>query len=269
MPGPTRRQALALLANACLGTSLVSSLARISAAHAAAPERLATQPIDRLNLPWWRHRFEEKQERLREGHVDFLFIGDSIIQQFEFNDPTNIRGNYAPVWEHFYGRRNAVNLGFIGDTTASLIWRLRNGELDHIAPRVAVLLIGANNYGAVHWGAEPTLAGISVCLDELRRRLPATHVILLSVLPSDRGPWVTEQTIATNRGLAERYGSPRANLTFIDVTKLFTLPNGEVDPAKFIDPMLRPPEHALHPNPAAMAALCTAIEPTVARLIPG
>ena len=258
----TRRKAAGLLAAGAITAALP--------ADAAAPEKFATLPIDRLSLPWWRHRFEEKQARLRQGRVDFLFLGDSIIQQFEFNDRANPRGDYAPVWDRFYGHRNAVNLGFIGDTTANLLWRLRNGELDNISPRAVALLIGANNMGNVHWGVDATLAGIAVNIAELQRRVPKTPIILISVLPSDRGPWVTETVTGINKALAERYGKPgvpNSNVTYIDVTRLFTLPSGAIDPGKYIDPRLRPPEPSLHPSPEGMAALAAAIEPTLKQFV--
>ena len=62
--------------------------------------------------------------------------------------------DFAPQWQRFYGDRNALNLGFKGDTTASLIWRMQHGELDGISPKAGVVLIGANNNGRVHWSAD-------------------------------------------------------------------------------------------------------------------
>src|SRR5271166_285983 len=105
---------------------------------------VATLPISRMDLPSWRARFEAKQVELREKHPRLIFLGDSITQNWERHGPSDW-ADFAPIWQRFYGDRNAVNLGFIGDTTASLIWRLRNGELEGIAPTVAVMLIGANN----------------------------------------------------------------------------------------------------------------------------
>ena len=136
---------------------------------------VATLPISRMDLPWWRERFEAKQVELRERHPRLIFLGDSITQNWERHGPPDWADD-APVWQRFYGDRDAVNLGFIGDTTASLIWRIRNGELDGISPKVVVVLIGANNLGRLHWSAEDTVAGIDTIMAELRRRLPRTKV---------------------------------------------------------------------------------------------
>ena len=101
--------------------------------------------------------------------------------------------DFVPVWQRFYGDRNAVNLGFNGDATAHLLWRIENGEVAGIAPKVAVILIGANNLGRLHWSAEDTVAGIDAIVQQLRHRLPQTKLLLLGVLPSDRSTWVTER----------------------------------------------------------------------------
>src|ERR1039458_4313780 len=83
---------------------------------------LAAIPISRMDLPWWHARFEAKQAELRETQPRLIFLGDSITQNWERHGPPEWADD-APVWQRFYGDRDAVNLGFIGDTTASLIWR--------------------------------------------------------------------------------------------------------------------------------------------------
>ena len=138
--------------------------------------------------------------------MDLVFLGDSITQDWELHGPPAWR-DFAPEWQRFYGDRNALNLGFKGDTTASLIWRMQHGELDGIQPKAAVILIGANNNGRVHWSADQTLEGIAAVIAEAHRKLPNAKLLLLSVLPSDRSAWVDETTAAINRGLAERYAA--------------------------------------------------------------
>ena len=120
---------------------------------------LAATPISRMDLPWWRARHEAKLKELAEAKPALIFLGDSITQDWEHVGPPEWK-DFVPVWQRFYGDRHAVNLGFNGDTTASLLWRIQNGEVAGIAPTVAVILIGANNMGHVHWSAEDTVAGI-------------------------------------------------------------------------------------------------------------
>jgi lysophospholipase L1-like esterase len=225
---------------------------------------LAAIPISRMDLPRWRARFDEKQIELKEQRPALVFYGDSITQNWERHGPPEW-ADYAPIWQHFYGDRNAVNLGFVGDTTASLIWRIRNGEAAGISPKVAVVLIGANNLGRVHWSAEDTVAGIGVIVEELRERLPQTKILLLGVLPSERSAWVSATTVEINRTLAEKYAHVDG-VTFLDVGHVL-MPDGKLDRSLFYDPKLAPPEAPLHPTSQGMELIAAAMEPALAGLM--
>jgi lysophospholipase L1-like esterase len=231
----------------------------------AASPHLAATPLSRMDLPWWRARFEAKQAELRAGPVDLLWLGDSITQDFEKDGPEAWR-NFRPVWAHFYGGRHAVDLGFNGDATCHLLWRMEHGELDGVHPRAAIILIGANNFGKLHWPAEPTLAGIVAIVDELHRRLPATRILLLGVLPSIRNAWVDQNTAALNHALAARYGAPGSGVIFRDLSALF-LRNGRVDADAFLDRRLTPPDPPLHPSAQTQARIAAAIEPVVSSML--
>jgi lysophospholipase L1-like esterase len=251
---------------------LLAALAPLLAGAGPAPGAgghhtvLAATPIARLDLPWWRARHEAALRRLREGHVGLIFLGDSITQNWERGGPPPW-ADFQPVWQRFYGDRDAVNLGFKGDTTASLLWRIENGEVAGIAPRAAVILIGANNLGRVHWSAEDTVAGIDAIVAELRRRLPGTKLLLISVLPSERSAWASETTVAINRALAARYGDGTGgDVHFIDVTPVFA-PGGRFDGALFYDRLLTPPDPPLHPTADGQAKLAAAIEPMLAAML--
>jgi len=249
----------------CIGLILGFFLLAIPEAPIAAPHvNLAAVPISRMDLPWWRHRFEEKAAELRREKIDLVWYGDSITQDFEHHAPPPWQ-DFAPVWQRFYGGRHAINLGFVGDSTANLIWRIDHGEASGISPKVAVVLIGANNFGLPHWPAGETVPGIEEVVRLLREHLPHTAIVLLSVLPSVRSAWVSENTLLTNAALAERYASSQA-VHYIDVTDLF-MKAGRLDPTLFLDRFFSPPEPLLHPTPAAQAMICAAIEPTIARLM--
>lgn len=248
----------------CLLIAALLSGAAAPPPHPHARTVLAAVPISRMDLHWWRERFEAKQAELRARHPALIFLGDSITQNWEKHGPPAWQ-DYAPVWQHFYGDRNAVNLGFVGDTTSSLLWRIDHGELQGIDPKVAVVLIGANNLGHLHWSADDTVLGIETILRELHHRLPNTKVLLLSVLPSDRTPWATETTRTINHMLAERFPQGGA-VTFLDVTHVF-MRNGVLDRDLFYDPKLTPPEPPLHPTAQGQALLAEAMEPTLAGLL--
>lgn len=226
---------------------------------AAGPPPLAARPIDRLSTPWWRERHAAKRALIAQRR-DFplLLLGDSITQ--------NLESTGREPWRDYRAAAAAfpahLNLGFKGDATCHLLWRMRNGELEGLAPRHAVILIGANNMGRVHWPVADNLEGIDAVVHEARLRLPAARIILLGVLPSDRSAWVTESTAALNRALAARYA--QSDIVWHDATALF-LAAGTLDHSLFYDPLLRPPEPALHPTPQGMIRLAHALAPLLAR----
>jgi lysophospholipase L1-like esterase len=225
---------------------------------------LAATPISRLDLAWWRERHLAKLAELRRVHPNLIFLGDSITQDWEYEGPEPWR-LWASAWRRFYGDRNAVNLGFKGDTTASLLWRIHNGEVDFISPKVAVILIGANNLGRLHWPAADTLLGIDTIITELRHRLPTTRILLLGVLPSERSDWATETTWTINRALEEKYAHDPV-VTFLDVGYVF-MKNGRLNRELYYDPKLSPPEPPLHPTAEGQALMSAAMEPVLAKLL--
>jgi lysophospholipase L1-like esterase len=243
---------------------LTAALPLLLPRRANAAAVLAATPISRMDLPWWRERHLAKLAELRRLRPNLIFLGDSITQDWEYDGPEEWR-RFVPVWQRFYGDRDAVNLGFKGDTTASLLWRIKNGEVDGIAPKVAIILIGANNLGRLHWSATDTLLGIDTIIQELRRRLPATRVLLLGVLPSERSSWITETTWTINRGLDAKYARDPV-VTFLDVGYVF-MKDGRLERGLFYDPQLSPPDPPLHPTAQGQGAMAAAMEPVLSKLL--
>lgn len=244
--------------------SAALSAASAPAALGAVRTILAATPISRTDLPWWRARHEQKLRELAQAKPELIFLGDSITQDWEHTGPQEWN-DFAPVWQRFYGGRHAVNLGFKGDTTASLLWRIRNGEVAGISPKVAVVLIGANNLGRLHWSADDTVAGIDAIIRELRQRLPTTKILLLGVLPSERSAWITQTTGQINEMLATRYKGDRS-VSYLDLTGLF-MRDGKLDRDLFLDPKLSPPDPPLHPSARGQAMMAKAMEPTLAAML--
>lgn len=260
------------------GLAAPADAAERPGAEAARPAiNLAVAPISRTDLPWWRERFERSLARVRAGHVGLVWLGDSITQNWELAGPEPF-ADYRPVWNRFYGDRAAVNMGFRGDTTANVIWRLDHGEVAGLDPRALVLLIGANNFGRVHWDAQKTRAGIGAIIHILRQKLPNTQILLLGVLPSERSPWITENTEALNAMLAAEYRD-QPYVTYLNVGHLFYR-DGQLNRGLYLDPheaLLA--SHApgattetvnsvaLHPDAQGMALIAEAIEPVLHRLM--
>ena len=230
---------------------------------AASPLPLAATAISRLSTPWWKARHEAKLRALQGADPQLVWLGDSITENFERDGPEPYY-RYRTIWDRHYARFNALNLGFKGDATCHLLWRLRNGEVAGISPRAAVIMIGTNNLGRLHWSAEDSVVGIETVVAETRRLLPRTRILLLGVPPCDRGQWVEQTTLAINASLAARNWGHEVR--YQDVGGLFRH-NGQLDHSLFYDPLLHPAEPALHPTPQGMEMIAQAIAANLAELM--
>jgi lysophospholipase L1-like esterase len=129
-----------------------------------------------MTVATWHARHEALVARAKKGHIDLLFLGDSITEGWQNN----------LVWQQRYAERNAANFGIAGDTVENLLWRIDHGEVDGLAPRVAIVLIGTNNLGLTGDAPDDVARKIEAFVADLRRRLPRTKVLLLALFP--RGP---------------------------------------------------------------------------------
>ena len=123
----------------------------------------------------WMKRHNSFNSRVAKGSVDLIFIGDSITQGWE--------GNGRGVWKKYYGKRNTVNLGIGGDRTEHVLWRLDNGNIKGIAPKVAVIMIGTNNSGRNRNSPAEIVDGITAIIKKLRKKLPEMKILLLDIFP--------------------------------------------------------------------------------------
>jgi beta-glucosidase len=120
-------------------------------------------------------KHEEFLKRGKSGPIGVLFLGDSITEGW---------GKASDVWEKFYKQYDAANFGIGGDRTEHVLWRIANGELDGIQPKVVILMIGTNNTGTND--ADQIAAADKKIVKEIQAKLPGTKVLLLAVFP--RGP---------------------------------------------------------------------------------
>lgn len=119
-------------------------------------------------------RHYENLERAKEGPVGVLFTGDSI---------TNGWFKVPEIWNSAFGKWNPANFGIGGDRTQNVLWRMENGELDNISPKVVVLMIGTNNTHSD--SPEAIVLGIQRIIDLVQYKLPETKVLLLAVFPRE------------------------------------------------------------------------------------
>ncbi|MEM7235199.1 MAG: platelet-activating factor acetylhydrolase IB subunit, partial [Planctomycetota bacterium] len=201
---------------------------------------------------WWMKRHHEKLAALKKtSRVDLLMVGDSITHGWEK------RGR--KTWDEYYAKRNAFNIGFSGDRTEHVLWRLAHGAVDGIAPKVAVVMIGTNNTGQRRDPADETAAGVAAIVKDLRKRLPTTKVLLLAIFP--RSPRAHDEQRKLNDAINERIQklADEKAVFYLDINSSFLDGNGTL--TKEIMP------DYLHPHEKGYGIWANAMEPTLAKLL--
>jgi lysophospholipase L1-like esterase len=166
---------------------------------------------------WWMPRHDAIKERVAQGNVDLILIGDSLThsldQQF--------------IWDQYFAPRNAVNMGFNGDYTQHVLWRLDNGEIDGISPKLAIVLIGSNNSNRSDYTAEEIADGIIAVCAKLRQKLPQTKILLLAIFPRGEYPSPQREKNAKASLLASRIADGKM-IHYLDIGSIFLNDDGTI-----------------------------------------
>jgi lysophospholipase L1-like esterase len=194
-------------------------------------------------------------KRRTEGPIDVLFLGDSITEGWS--------GRGKAIWAKYYASMNAANFGIGGDKTEHVLWRIDNGELDGISPKVLVLLIGTNNIG---YPAEDILRADTKIVQEIHDKLPQTKVLITGIFPRGADPTtdpnvadMRAKIITINKGLA---ALDDGNMTrFVDLGDKFLTPDGKITKDFMYDNV------ALHPNEAGYQLWADAINPLLKEML--
>jgi len=188
---------------------------------------------DAFAADWWMPRHKQKLKEKQGLPVDLLFVGDSITH--------NMESKGSAVWKKFYEPRNAFNIGFGGDRTEQVLWRLQNGEVDGLDPALSVLLIGTNNTGHRQDPADVTAQGIRLILDELLVRLPSTKILLLAIFPRSEAPNDPLRRLNNDINEMIQHFADGERVFFRDIGSIFLDEHGGV-PSEILPDFLHPEE---------------------------
>lgn len=152
--------------------------------------------------------YEAENEKYADYEVDVAFLGDSLTDGYDVK-------NYYPSYL-------VSNRGIAGETTVGLEERMQVSLYD-LKPKVAVMLIGANNMDTMMDNYEDMLRGFE-------ENVPGTRIVILS-LTSMSGEWGKKNQLAAYNNvqikmLAEKYGYEYVDL----YSALLNLETGEIYP---------------------------------------
>ena len=162
-------------------------------------------PADQPRLRADRNSHLAHQQMLakaKAGGIDVYLIGDSITRRWGATDYPE----FLAHWNKTFHGWNAADFGWGADRTENILWRLENGELDGVHPKVIVILAGTNNVGKEP-GDDDKVAdvtrGLKAIVDTCRRKAPAATIVLTAIFPRNDNPAVMPAIARINANLAK------------------------------------------------------------------
>ena len=219
----------------------------------------AVTPASRVgDNKWWAPRHQEKLDEIsRRKEFNVVFLGDSITHYWE---------GHRESWEKWAGGDvyRTLNLGFSGDRTENVLWRIANGELDGYKAKVVVLMIGTNNAGhlkEIDEPAENVAAGIKAILEAIRVKQPQAKTVLCAILPrgkredfANNVPWRNNEANVLIRRFCDG-----KNVIWCDFGNRFLASRGAVDTRLMPD--------LLHPSDAGYDVFGASVFPVIDELL--
>ncbi len=204
---------------------------------------------------------EQLLAKRTQGRIDVYFEGDSIARRWGATDYPELLANWKA---NFFGW-NAADFGWGADRVQNILWRLENGELDGVNPKVIVLLAGTNNVGnrlppdGVDVAATGTTRGLKKVLNVMQAKAPNAVIILTGIFPRNDNMAVMPEIDAINAALAKM--ADGRNVRYLNVNDKLADTTG-----RLYDGVMNPTDK-LHPMVNGYQVWADALKPILTELL--
>ncbi|MGP1991294.1 GDSL-type esterase/lipase family protein [Zobellia laminariae] len=234
---------------------LICLLTSCSSAKLGPPKENPAAQSVQLDAEWWNQRHETIKSRLKSD-PELILVGNSIFHTLEEEDRKE-------VWTKYLDRYRTVDMGISGDRTENVIWRIENGTLEGINPKVAVVLIGTNNTDGNHYlnisTPEELADGIYKICSLLNQKLPNTEILLMGILPYGYKPNHRDNINKATNKLLSSFPKKNSKIHYIDISSEYVDGNGKVNKELMPD--------YLHPNAEGHLLMFKALDADIQKLI--
>lgn len=208
---------IAVLALTTACSSIQTKKVTFSAPSSTAPTP-RTQQFSWMSMSTWYQKHAEDIQATEKGDIDVIFLGDSITD-----------GWNGEIWSKEIALLNAVNFGIGGDLTQNVLWRLNNGTIGKLDPKVVSILIGVNNLG--HYESttpRDVFLGVEAIVNKALVAFPNAQIILQAVFPYGQFSHDENRIRVknSNKLVASLAQNPRVD--FYDFGVLFLTENGDI-----------------------------------------
>jgi lysophospholipase L1-like esterase len=195
-----------------------------------------------------------------QGKIDVYFEGNSITRRWGATDYPQFLANWR---ENFTGW-NAADFGWGADRIEHILWRLENGELDGVNPKVIVVLAGTNNIGRVPGGEEKIAditRGLRALVDLCRRKAPNATIVLTGIFPRNDNPAasaeINREIARINENLARM--ADGKSVRYVNVNDKLADANGTLHEGMMVD--------GLHPSLKGYQIWADALKPILREVL--
>ncbi|RYX84430.1 hypothetical protein EON83_09900 [bacterium] len=168
---------------------------------------------------------EQLVAKAKSGGIDLYFLGDSITRRWGATDP-----QYAAMlanWRQNFFGWNAANFGWGADRIQNMLWRIQNGELEAVNPKVIVILAGTNNVGTTvgdEAKVADIVAGIRALIETSQQKAPMAKIILTAIFPRNDNMAVLPEIQQINQGIEKL--SDGKTIYYLNVNDKLASPDG-------------------------------------------
>lgn len=141
----------------------------------------------------------------KEKDADVIFIGDSIVQALQHTD----------IWNELFVPLHCLNFGIHRDKIENVLWRIQNGELDTVKPKIIVLHVGTNNHSNT---PEEIRDGIIELVEIIKEKHPDVYIVVPTLLPRGQYPNTARDKLSKVNELLKTAleGRPKVEMVVID-----------------------------------------------------
>lgn len=221
-------------------------------------ENSAVVPVARTGADWENRHAAQKALTSSGEKFQLALVGDSITHGWGGRPQPGAQwaGGAPELYDSLFGPYQPVNLGISGDRTQHVLWRLDDGVLDGVNPKVCMVMIGTNNMGS---NSEAEIAeGVVAVVMKLREKAPKTKVLLSSILPRETEVGEVRKKVDRTNGLLAKYEWPTW-VTYVDCGPGFLEADGRMKAGLMPD--------QLHPNKAGYEVWGAAIRPVLTKMM--
>ena len=182
-----------------------------------------------MSLSQWYQRHSKHVKQAREQNPEVLFLGDSITESWDWGDGRN------DVYQNYFSQYAALNFAIGGDMTQNLLWRLQHGLKGKLNPKIAVLMIGTNNFLHQQQSPEEVAAGVQAVITQIKSNYANIKILTLAILPLHQyGNNDSRQYVAQANQLISQLAD-QESVFFLNFSEQFLDKNGDIPAALMID----------------------------------